>query len=143
MATSEVIYLGNLRTRAKHLASGTELITDAPVDNKGKGEFFSPTDLVATAYACCVLTIMGIGAETHGYDITNTKVEVTKIMADNPCRIAEIKTIFTFPADKHYTKKQKITLVNILKTCPVALSLSESLKKTVVLNFPDESLTIE
>ncbi len=143
MATSEVIYLGNLRTKAKHLASGTEIITDAPVDNKGKGEYFSPTDLAATSFASCVLTIMGIGAETFQYDIVGTKVEVTKIMTSNPRKIGEIQAIFTFPKDKQYTNKQKKALVNIVKTCPVALSLSETVKKTVVLIFSDETITVD
>jgi len=141
MATSEVIYLGNLRTKAKHIQSGTEIITDAPVDNHGKGEFFSPTDLAATSFASCILTIMGIGAESMGYSIDNTKVEVTKIMGTSPRRIAEIKAIFHFP-DISYTSKQKETLKRIVETCPVNLSLHPEITKTIVFHFNDESITL-
>lgn len=141
MATSEVIYLGNLRTKAKHLQSGTEIITDAPVDNHGKGEFFSPTDLAATSFASCILTIMGIGAESYGYSIDNTKVEVTKIMGTSPRRIAEIKAIFYFP-DIQYTPKQKKVLKRIVETCPVNLSLHPEIKKTIIFNFNDESIAL-
>ncbi len=141
MGTSEVIYLGNLRTKAKHLASGSEIITDAPVDNKGKGEFFSPTDLVATSLASCILTIMGIGAENFRYNIDGTKAEITKIMTDNPRKIGEIKIIFTFP-NHNFTKKQKQALISIAKTCPVALSLSLDVKKSITFVFNDETIDL-
>lgn len=141
MATSEIVYLGNLRTKAKHLASGSEIITDAPVDNKGKGEYFSPTDLVATSLASCILTIMGIGSESFGYNIDGTKAEVTKIMTTNPRKIGEINITFTFP--KHdFTKKQKQALVSIAKTCPVALSLSTEVKRSITFVFNDETIEL-
>lgn len=89
MLISKVSYLGELRTSATHLGSGVSIITDAPLDNQGKGEAFSPTDLVATATASCMLTLMGIAARTHGLNIDGTTVEVTKVMASNPRRIAE------------------------------------------------------
>ncbi len=90
MATIEATYLGGLRTEATHLQSGTKIITDAPVDNNGKGETFSPTDLLAASLGSCMLTIMGIAANTHGIDIDGTKTSITKIMAASPRRVAEV-----------------------------------------------------
>ncbi|HAL65647.1 MAG TPA: osmotically inducible protein OsmC, partial [Bacteroidales bacterium] len=87
MITIETIYLGELRTKATHLQSGNSIITDAPLDNQGKGEAFSPTDLLAAALASCMLTIMGIAARTHGFNIDGTKAEITKIMESNPRRV--------------------------------------------------------
>jgi uncharacterized OsmC-like protein len=137
MATSEVYYLGNLRTKAIHLKSGNEIITDAPTDNNGKGEYFSPTDLVATAYASCILTIIGISANNFNLNIDSTKVQVTKIMNDNPRKIKEIQLIFNFP-NITYTSKQKKAIINIIKTCPVGLSLNPDIKRNITLIFNDE-----
>lgn len=134
MATSIVTYLGDLRTSAVHIASGNKIITDAPVDNNGKGEAFSPTDLVATSYASCILTIMGIGAKGQGISIDGTTVEVTKIMGTGPRRIIEIIANFTFPKNQ-YTDKQKEFLKQIVDTCPVAKSIHPEIKQTVSLNF--------
>src|SRR5690348_127493 len=97
MNTSKVRYVGNLRTKATHLRSGETIITDAPVDNHGKGEAFSPTDLVATATASCMVTTMGIVANRHSIDLGEIEVDVVKIMADNPRRIAEIHTHLRIP----------------------------------------------
>lgn len=141
MPTSEVIYLGNLRTKAIHLASGNVIITDAPVDNHGKGEYFSPTDIVATAFASCILTIMGLNAKASGYSIDNTRVEVTKIMNNQPRRIAEIKAEFFFP-DIAYTKRQKEILKRMVETCPVNLSLHPEIKRSVVFHFIDETIVL-
>ena len=93
MATSEVIYTGDLRCKSTHLYSGTDIFTDAPLDNQGQAAFFSPTDLMATSLANCMLTIMGIAARTHQFSIDGTRAEVTKIMASDPRRIAEVKII--------------------------------------------------
>lgn len=134
MVISKVIYKGDLRTEALHLASGNTIITDAPPDNQGKGEAFSPTDLVATATASCALTIMGIAARTHGMDIIGTEVEVTKIMAANPRRIAEIHCRMRVP-DRGLSDKQKKILENAAYTCPVVLSLSDEIKKIITLDF--------
>jgi len=134
MATSLVTYLGELRTSAIHLASGNKIITDAPIDNNGKGEAFSPTDLVATSFASCVLTIMGIGAKGHGFSIDGTTVEVTKIMGTEPRRIVEIIATFTFPSNQ-YTEKQKAFIKHIVDTCPVAKSLHPEIKQMVSFNF--------
>jgi putative redox protein len=134
MPTSQVIYLGELRTSAKHLRSGNEIITDAPVDNQGKGEAFSPTDLVATAFGSCMLTIIGLAAETHNFDITGTKLEITKVMAENPRRISEVIIEFTLP-HKNYTVKEKHIIENSARTCPVSQSLHPDIKQTINFNF--------
>ena len=129
--TSKVIYNDNLRTIATHLKSGSEIVTDAPIDNNGKGEKFSPTDMVATALASCMLTIMGIAAETHTIDITDTSCYVEKVMASNPRRIAEINIKMTFPKNKQYTDKEKKILEHAAKTCPVHFSLHPDIKKDI------------
>ncbi len=132
--TSKVTYIGELRTAATHLRSGTIVETDAPVDNQGKGERFSPSDLVATALASCMLTIMGIAARTHDIDIGGTECEVEKIMGTDPRRIIEVKIHMNFPASQTYTDKQKKLLEHAAMTCPVIESLHPDLKKTV--SFP-------
>src|ERR1700748_1538669 len=116
MATIETTYLGGLRTEATHLQSGTKIITDAPVDNHGKGEAFSPTDLLAESLAGCILTTMGIAASAHGNDIDNTQCEVPKIMAANPRRVAEVVVNLKFP--KTYADKDKKILEQAAVTCP-------------------------
>lgn len=121
MSTSKVVYLGNLRTECKHLASGNSYITDAPLDNQGKGEAFSPTDTVATGLANCMLTVMGIKARDLGVSMEGTVAEVTKIMAASPRRISEIKVVLNFP--KGISEKNQKILENTGRTCPVALSL--------------------
>ncbi|MFP4557792.1 MAG: OsmC family protein [Bacteroidales bacterium] len=134
MLTSQIIYKGELRTQAVHNLSGNKLTTDAPPDNQGKGEFFSPTDLLATSLGSCMLTIMGISARTHNFDIDGTKVEVTKVMGTNPRRVIEVIVDFTFP-HTNYTPKQK-TLINLAaKECPVANSLHPDLKQTIRMNI--------
>jgi len=134
MATSRTIYLGELRTENEHIRSGQKLITDAPVDNQGKGEAFSPTDLVATALSDCMLTIMGIKARDKGLDLTSTTVETTKIMSAEPRRIGEIVIEFTFPKND-FSEKDKVILEAVTKTCPVALSLHPDIKQTVKFNW--------
>ena len=122
MATSRIEYLGGLRTECRHLASGTVIKTDAPLDNKGKGEFFSPTDLVATAYGSCMLTIMGIFCEEHGISMSHGTVEITKVMAANPRRIGKIIVHATLPALNLDEKTIEI-LERVGRTCPVERSL--------------------
>jgi putative redox protein len=134
METAKIIYKGELRTEATHMRSGNVIITDAPPDNKGKGEYFSPTDLVATALGSCIFTIMGIAAREHGFSIDGTTCSITKIMAENPRRIGEIKIEFDFKG-RDYNDKQKKILEYCVKTCPVALSLKDSLIQNVKLNF--------
>lgn len=134
--TSEVIYQGELRTLATHLQSGSTIETDAPTDNNGKGERFSPTDLVATALASCMLSIMGIAANTHTYDITGTKCSVEKIMAANPRRIAEIRITVAFPATISYDDKAKKILEHAALTCAVYQSLHPDCIKKVEFLWP-------
>ena len=129
--TSKVTYNDNLRTIATHIKSGSEIVTDAPTDNNGKGEKFSPTDLVATALASCMLTIMGIAAETHHIDMADTSCDVEKVMDVNPRRISEINIVMTFPKNKQYTDKEKKILEHAACTCPVHYSLHESIKKDI------------
>ncbi|TCN72914.1 OsmC family protein [Acetobacteroides hydrogenigenes] len=136
METAKTIYLGNLRTEATHVRSGQKIVTDAPVDNQGKGEFFSPTDLLATALASCMLTIMGIAARTHGFDIDGTEVKITKVMGVNPRRVVEVIVELNFP--RNYSVKEKRIIELSAKECPVANSLHPDLKQTVVFNYKGE-----
>jgi len=134
MAHFEVVYTKDLRTEMTHLASGTKVLTDAPVDNKGKGEVFSPTDLASASLASCMLTIMGIAAQEHGFSIDGAKASVTKLMKSDPRRIGGITIEIVFP-DNVYSDKQKKILQLISKTCPVALSLHPDLEQDVQLIF--------
>jgi len=136
MKTAQTIYISDLRTKMTHLQSGESVITDAPVDNNGKGEAFSPTDLVASALSSCMLTIMGISAREHQFSIDGATAEITKIMSSNPRRISEVQIQITFP-DISYSPKQKRILEVISKTCPVALSLHPDLKQDVKLVFKE------
>jgi len=134
--TAEISYAGDLRTVAIHTQSGTVIETDAPKDNQGRGEKFSPTDLVASALGSCMLTIMGIAARTHDIDLIDTKLEIEKIMVADPLRrIGEIKIIFHFPMGKNYSDKEKTILERSALTCPVYLSLHADVQKTVVFNW--------
>ncbi|HUH17606.1 OsmC family protein [Albibacterium sp.] len=135
MATIRNEYLGGLRTRATHLKSGNSIITDAPVDNQGKGEAFSPSDLVATALGSCMLTLMGIAANTHGIEIEGTKLETTKVMGTDPRRIVRLDVSFTFPAGKNYSDKEKAILEKAAVTCPVYYSLDPDIEKDIQFNW--------
>ena len=134
METAKTIYLGDLRTEIMHLRSGSVITTDAPIDNKGKGENFSPTDMVAVALGSCIFTIMGIAAREHSFSIDGSSCSITKIMIENPRKIGEIKIEFDFTGHE-YTDKQKKILDHCVKTCPVALSLNESIFQNVNLLF--------
>ncbi len=129
MATVETVYIGGLRTTNTHLQSGTQIITDAPTDNQGKGEAFSPTDLLATSLGTCMLTTMAIRTAKNDIDMDGAKCSITKIMAANPRRVSEIAVKFTFP--KAYTDEQKRLLEDAALTCPVYFSLHPDLVKTV------------
>lgn len=133
MATVQTIYLGDLRTEATHLQSGTKILTDAPLDNHGRGEAFSPTDLVATALGSCMLTLMGIAARTHEINIDGTRLEITKVMSASPRRIGEIIIEIYLPTD--YAPKQRMILENTAATCPVAHSLHPDTKQTVHFHY--------
>ena len=129
MPTSKVTYLGDLRTSSIHLQSGSEIISDAPTDNNGKGEAFSPTDSVANGLASCMFTVMGIKAQDLGVDFSGSNAEVTKIMAEEPRRISEIHVNFNMnlAADE----KTKTILERTARTCPVFYSLHPDIKKEI------------
>lgn len=130
--TSTVVYNGELRTTCTHLRSGNNFETDAPVDNNGKGERFSPTDLMATSLATCMLTVMGIKARTMSLDLNDIKVEVLKIMKSDPRRVGGIELTFHIPdALKNIDDKTKIILKNTGLTCPVALSLHPDIEQKI------------
>ena len=131
--TSKVTYLGNLRTEAEHLQSGSKMITDAPVDNHGKGEAFSPTDTVATALASCMLTIMGIKANDHQMEIEGTTAEVTKVMTDKPRRISKIEINISVKGS--FDEKERKILENAALTCPVYHSLHTDIEKLVNFTY--------
>ena len=133
MATSKVTYLGDLRTSSVHLQSGSTVITDAPTDNHGKGEAFSPTDTVANALATCMLTVMGIKARDLEVDFSGSTAEVTKVMAADPRRISEIHV--TFQMNLSPDEKTKTILERTGMTCPVLFSLHPDIKKEVVFNW--------
>lgn len=131
--TSKVTYLGDLRTECEHLQSGNKMITDAPLDNQGKGEAFSPTDTVATALASCMFTIMGIKARDMSLDLKDSYAEVTKVMASNPRRISKIAVNFYMPSGLE--EKEKAILENAAKTCPVIYSLHPEIEKEIRFNY--------
>ena len=132
--TSVVNYLGNLRTESIHISSNDKIVTDAPKDNNGKGEAFSPTDLVASSLSCCILTVIGIVSKKIKYDLRNTKSSVKKIMNGNPRRIAEIvvKIEFSKPADF----KTKTIIEKTALNCPVAKSLHPDIKQNISFMWP-------
>jgi putative redox protein len=132
--TSKVTYLGGLRTEAQHLASQEIIITDAPKDNQGKGEAFSPTDLVATALASCMITIMGIKARDLGIDLTGTQAEITKIMGTEPRRISTLQIQLTF--NSSFDSKTQTLLERAALTCPVAHSLHPDIRQEVLFIWP-------
>lgn len=134
MSTSKITYTGELRTSSVHLKSGIEIITDAPVDNQGKGEAFSPTDLLATSLGNCMLTIVGIAARTHGFDINGTTAEITKIMGENPRRVTEIIVDLKFPVN-NYSDKEKEIIERSARTCPVAYSLHPDIKQELTFRY--------
>ena len=135
MATVTAKYLGNLRVECTHCATGTQIITDAPLDNHGKGEAFSPTDLCVTALASCAMTIIGIYGQAHDVDVTGTQIEVVKTMSANPPRrIAKIEVVFTMP-DREYTDKQKIMIERAANTCPVHLSLHPDIEQIITFKW--------
>jgi uncharacterized OsmC-like protein len=136
MNTAEVIYQGDLRTKALHINSSSTIITDAPLDNSGKGEAFSPTDLVATSLASCAITVMGIMAKNHNIDIKGARATVVKHMESNPRRISQIDLVITMPQVK-YTDKERSMLEHTAFTCPVAKSLSADLVQNITFVWHD------
>ena len=130
MATITTIYQGQLCTQATHNQSGAQIMTNAPTDNHGKGEAFSPTDLFAASLASCFLTIVGIAAQAHGFSIDGARVETQKIMTDHPRRVGELVLDIYLPAN-NYSDKEKRMIERAAATCPVAQSLHPDIQKTV------------
>jgi uncharacterized OsmC-like protein len=133
MATSNITYVGDLRTVCIHLQSGTQILTDAPTDNHGKGEAFSPTDLVATALGSCMVSIMGIKSKDLNVDLKDSTVSITKIMQAEPRKIAKIEVILNMAIET--SEKNKTILERAAMTCPVLLSLHPDIEKDVVFNW--------
>ena len=133
MSTSKIIYKNNLRTEAQHIASGQKIITDAPLDNNGKGEAFSPTDLVATALASCMITIMAIAAEKNGINISETSASVKKIMGTNPRTISDI--VIEIKMNKDLALKDRNRLEKAALACPVHKSLHPDMNKEITFSY--------
>jgi putative redox protein len=130
--TSTVVYTGELRTTCTHLRSGSNFETDAPVDNQGKGERFSPTDLMATSLGTCMITVMGIKARSMGFDLDKVTVEVEKVMKPDPRRVAAINLLFHFPANlNEVDDKTKMILKNTGINCPVQKSIHPDLEVNI------------
>ncbi len=134
MENYTLTYLDNLRVKAIHERSQAEIITDAPVDNQGQGSAFSPTDLLCTALASCMITIIGIIAKRNAIDIKGLKAELAKYMSEEPRRVKEIVVKLHFPK-KEYSQKEKIIFRRAVEYCPVALSLHPDIKKTIHFVF--------
>jgi uncharacterized OsmC-like protein len=133
--TSTVTYAGNLRTVCKHQRSGSTIETDAPVDNNGKGERFSPSDLVATALGSCMLTIMGMRAVEMDVDLKGTTIDVEKIMKQDPRRIGGLNLTFHFPDTLELSARQQTILQKAAETCPVAYSINPEIEINVNFNW--------
>ena len=133
--TSQIIYKSGLRTSATHLQSGTSIETDAPSDNQGKGERFSPTDLMATALGTCMITTMAIKATTLNIDLDGARVEVTKIMVSEPRRIGKLVAHLFFPAHLNLDDKTKEILERTARTCPVERSLHPDIQLDMAFNW--------
>ncbi len=134
--TSQIIYKGELRTEAQHLHSGTMIETDAPLDNQGKAERFSPTDLMATSLGNCMMTIMGIKARDLQIDLTGTTIDITKIMKTEPRRVSGIKVAFHFPVHLVLDEKQRTILERAAITCPVAQSIHPDIEQDIKFIWP-------
>lgn len=136
MATSKIVYSGELRVVAEHLSSGEKVFTDAPVDNHGKGQAFSPTDLASTSLASCMLTVLGIHAAANGIDMKDSNAVVTKIMSkEGQRRIVGIDVDLEIVTSVEMDSHQRIVLERVARTCPVALSLHPDLKQNINISF--------
>ena len=134
--TSSIVYEGDLRTVATHLRSQTDIQTDAPTDNQGKGERFSPSDLVATALGSCMMTIMGIKARDMNVDQKGTRIDIEKIMKATPRRIGGVNLTFHFPDGFQASEKERTILENAAHTCPVIYSINPDIEVKTVFNWP-------
>lgn len=136
MPTSKIIYLGGLRTTATHLQSSEQIITDAPVDNFGKGEAFSPTDLAATSLGSCAMTVMGIAAQRDNIDFEGSEIFITKIMSSSaPRRIARIEVNFKMKTEETLSEEMQKKYVRIAHTCPVSLSLHPEIEQVFTFEW--------
>ncbi len=133
--TASVIYKGTLRCQATHLQSGSMIETDAPTDNRGKGERFSPTDLLCVSLATCIVTTMGIKASDMGIDLTNTNIEVTKHMLAEPRRVGKIEIKLNFEKSLELEEKDKTILERTGDNCPVAKSLHPDMEVNIEYNW--------
>lgn len=130
---SKITYLGNLRTESVHIQSGNKIITDAPIDNHGKGEAFSPTDMVTNAVGACAITIMGIKANELGIDLTGSTIDIYKEMQAEPRRIKKVTLHFHLLSNA--SEKERIILERVAMHCPVLLSLNEEIEKDITFNW--------
>lgn len=133
--TASIVYHGELRTEATHLQSKTVIETDAPIDNQGKGERFSPTDLLATSLGSCMLSIMGIKARDMNIDLRGVTIDIKKHMKADPRRVSGVDVTFQFPATIVLDEKERTILKNAALTCPVAKSLHTDVEQNVVFNW--------
>jgi uncharacterized OsmC-like protein len=133
-ATASAKYLGDLRVECTHLQSGTVIVTDAPTDNQGKGQAFSPTDLCATGLAACAMTIIGTYGKNHHIDVNGMEATVTKVMAANPRRIQRIEVVITMP-DREYSEKEKASIERAAHTCPVHASMHQDMEQVIVFKW--------
>jgi putative redox protein len=134
MDTAHIVYSGNLRTNATHVRSGETVLTDAPLDNQGRGEAFSPTDLLSTSLACCMMTLMGIAARDKGIPLNGLKARMVKHMAAEPRRVQRIELHFELEG-QGLDPRQRSILENAARTCPVARSLREDLVQDVHFTY--------
>ena len=134
MTTLRTKYLGNMRTEIEHVESGQKVITDAPVDNHGKGEYISPTDLFVASYVSCILTIMDMAGDRHGFEINGVFAETTKVMASNPRRVSEMKITITLPHN-NYSDKERRVIEAVPAQCPVGNSLHPEIKKEIIFVY--------
>lgn len=134
MNTAKIKYLGELRTQCTHIKSNQKIITDAPTDNHGKGEAFSPTDLFCTSLVSCMLTVMGLKAQKNNISFPNATAEMEKIMTDDPRRVSEMLVVIKIP-NENYTAEQKQILEDAAINCPVAKSISPEIKLEVKFEY--------
>jgi putative redox protein len=137
MVTIQTHYTDELRTEAEHLYSGTRIITDAPLDNQGKAESFSPTDLLAASLGSCMITVVGIAARTHGFEerLRGTKIDITKIMKSEPRRVGELQLAIYFPEGSNFDERERKIIEHTARNCPVAKSLHPDLIQTWNFNW--------
>lgn len=138
MSTSKIKYLGGLSTEAIHLKSGNVIVTDAPTDNNGKGEAFSPTDLTATSLGACAITVMSIAAEKAGHEFAGSEIAITKIMsAEAPRRIVKVVAEFSLASEPKLTRDEQERYERVGRACPVALSLHPDIEQEMIFNWKD------